>query len=190
MFRGNKSDTKQTPSATSRLSESDIERASFGRRLGAAFIDQLIIWTTVLIIGNIIYPTEYFYNGRIAGTLFAVGLVALLLYYWILTTWKGQTLGKKLLKIKVVTVRGRRPGWLRVLWRESVARIAMLISFFIEGLFLIISNMTAYSMSNTTIVTYPEYGYRKAIDREPVNVLGFFDRVSGTYVIRTEKKKS
>ncbi len=183
--------TQNTNKKTSsgRLLEADLVKASFMRRLGAACIDQLIIWTIVIVIGNITYPADYFYNERIAGIFFTGGLIALFLYFWILTSWKQLTIGKKLLKIKVINVRGRRPGWLRVLWRESVGRIVLMLSLLVEGLFLIISNMTAYSLSRTTMITYPEYGYRKAIDREPVNVLGFFDRFSGTYVIKTESNR-
>jgi hypothetical protein len=68
-----------------------------------------------------------------------------------------------------------------------VGRGVMLISVLVEGLFLIISNMTAYTLSTTTLITYPEKGYRKPLDREPVNVLSFYDRLTGTRVVKTSR---
>ena len=190
MVQSKKSDTTKKSSSATRVFEPDLVRASFMRRLGAAFVDHLIIWTIAFIIWGIAYPIADLYETRTAGILFACVLAALLLYYWSFTALKGQTPGKRLWRIKVIDMRGRRPSCARTLWRESIARILMLFSLLVEGIFLLVSNMTAYSLSYTVQNTYPEYGYRKAIDREPVNVLGFFDRVSGTYVIRTEKKKS
>ena len=189
MVLNKKPDRINKSSSATRVFEPDLVRASFMRRLGAAFIDHLIIWTIALIIWGIAYPTGNLYETRNAGILFIGVLAALLVYYWSFTALKGQTPGKRLWKIKVIDTRGRRPGWGRTLWRESIARIVMLFSLLVEGIFLIVSNMTAYSLNYTVQNTYPEYGYRKAIDREPVNVLGFFDRISGTYVIRTEKNK-
>jgi uncharacterized RDD family membrane protein YckC len=189
MLQGKKPDTKRIPSSATRVFEPDLARSSFMRRLGAAFIDHLIIWTIAFIVWIIAYPRGNLYETRNAGILFAGVLAALLVYYWSFTALKGQTPGKRLCKIRVIDTRGRRPSWGRALWRESIARITMLISLFIEGIFLIVSNMSAYTLSYTVQNTYPEKGYRKSIDREPVNVLGFFDRFSGTYVIRVGQER-
>lgn len=139
-----------------RVPETDLARATFMQRLGAAFIDFLIVWIPVIVIVSLIFPAFHYadpYHNRLYNTIFICGFSVLLLYYWLFTALKGQTPGKRLFKIKVINTRGRRPGWARVLWRESVSRIALLLSLFVEGIFLIISNMTAYSLSHTTMIT-------------------------------------
>jgi hypothetical protein len=97
---------------------------------------------------------------------------------------KGQTLGKKLLGIRVVDRGGGRPGWARVLWRETLGRALMLSALCVSLLLYALSNMVAYSYDATTANTYPERGYRKSSDREPLDVLGFYDRLTGTYVVK------
>jgi hypothetical protein len=59
----------------------------------------------------------------------------------------------------------------------------MIVSSSLSALSYLFSNMAAYSMDNTSLNSYPELGYRRQIDREPLDVLGFYARVSGTYVV-------
>jgi len=185
MGQGNISVSGAGRSSSGRVLESDLALASFGHRFAAAIIDHAIIWTMALAAVRIFLPRDFLYRTQNVGVLVIGVSAALLIYYSLSTFLKGRTLGKRLMKIRVIDSRGRRPRLLRALWRESFCRVAMLVSLFIEGIFLIISNMTAYTLSTSTLITYPEYGYRKAKDREPVGVLRFFDRFSGTYVIRT-----
>jgi uncharacterized RDD family membrane protein YckC len=188
MIQSGKSGAKTIPSSAERVIEAGLEQASFGRRLGATAIDHLIIWTLAIPLGYIIFPPDFFYDSGLFGTLVAGVLVALMLYYVFFTAWRGQTPGMRLCKIKVIDGHGRRPKWFRALWRESIPRVAMLISILIEGIFLCISNIVPYTLSSTTMNSYPERGYRKASDRGPVDILRFFDRLSGTYVVMNNKR--
>jgi uncharacterized RDD family membrane protein YckC len=188
MPRDNESTINRTLSPAGRISGPDPLPATFSRRLAATIIDHLIVWTVVAPVAVSVYPLVYPGDPNrdmLPVVLLISAAVVLVLYYWLFTGLTGQTIGKKLLKTKVVNTRGKRPGLVRALWRETMGRGVMLISILVEGLFLIISNMSAYTLSTTTLITYPEKGYRKPLDREPVNVLGFYDRLSGTRVVKT-----
>jgi uncharacterized RDD family membrane protein YckC len=193
MVGGNPAKTKPRLSSSFGFSELDLVRATFARRLVAAIVDAVIVWTIPLIlIGNVTGPTVPPYepaNNGLAPILFAGTLVVLLLYNWLFTALRGQTLGKRLVKIKVVDVRGRRPRWGRALWRETAGRIVLLVSSAVSALSYLFSYMSAYSMDTTAVNSYPERAYRKPVDREPLDVFGFYERFTGTYVVRIERNR-
>jgi hypothetical protein len=60
--------------------EADPPIASFGRRLAAAAVDHLIIWTVCLAVGRVLLGADFLYNQRSAGWLGAGGGAVLLLY--------------------------------------------------------------------------------------------------------------
>lgn len=163
------------------------ERATTTRRIAAMVIDNLIVWAVVMPFAILVHPLVYpddpaRYMLPVVGV--TGGVVVLAVYYWLFTGLTGQTPGKKLFKIKVVNKRGKKPGLIRALWRETIGRLILLFSFVISGILYLFSSMTAYTMDRNVILTYPERGYRKTIDREYLNVLDFFDRICGTQVIK------
>jgi uncharacterized RDD family membrane protein YckC len=146
----------------------------------------LIVWVPVVLCWQVAYRVVYPHDpdrNNLAAVLLVSALVAAPVYHWLFTALGGQTLGKRLLRIKVVDARGRRPGWGRALWRETVGRFVMIVSLFLSALSYLFSNLAAYSMDNTSLNSYPELGYRKQKDREPLDVLGFYERFTGTYVV-------
>ncbi len=85
-----------------------LEYSGFWIRLGAAIIDSLIISAAAAILVRL---------GPSPFPIF-VGW----LYLWLLTGHWGQTLGKKLLGIKVVDQQGNIPGLSRAALREIVGK--------------------------------------------------------------------
>lgn len=65
------------------------QQVGFGKRFAAALIDGVIF----MVVGMIIPVSIRFFFNAVAGALYSILL-------WV--NWNGQTLGKKLMKIKVV----------------------------------------------------------------------------------------
>lgn len=83
----------------------DIELAGRGARLGAAMIDTVFFLLIILPLWLIFTPGIF--SGHPPGLLLSTGLALLTLVIWIalnfsLLARKGQTLGKKMLGIKIV----------------------------------------------------------------------------------------
>ncbi|WP_344267579.1 RDD family protein [Actinomadura napierensis] len=100
--------------------------ASRWARLGAAVIDAIIIGVVTGLISlpfinwdNVVNNNGSMYNGARVGTN-AVSIVLSFLYFWLMTARWGQTLGKMLLKIRVV----RQDDGLAVSTGQSAARAA------------------------------------------------------------------
>ena len=101
--------------------------ASFGKRLGAYLIDSFIVGLIVGIPGGCLGAlTPMVFSSMDEGTLVfiivgavfiavAIGLVASAFYFGMMWSRTGQTLGKKWLRIKVVTADGYPPSFWRAL---------------------------------------------------------------------------
>ncbi len=88
--------------------KTNLKRIGFGKRFLAYFID-LIIASAIaffidIIVGLIIVPNEAFYEGIVFIMLF--NFIVFSVYCIILEGKSGQTLGKKLLSLKVVKENG------------------------------------------------------------------------------------
>ena len=83
-----------------------------GRRIGAALLDIVLLTLVAIVVGLLLGDTETG-KGRAsvqlgtAGTL--VWLVLSLLYYGAMEAATGQTVGKRLLGVRVVRLDGARP---------------------------------------------------------------------------------
>ena len=77
------------------------DRASFGRRLVAIIVDGIILGVIGAIIGAVLSDAENLAN--------ALGIAVGLAYFTYLEGSTGQTLGKRLLGIRVEDVRGGGP---------------------------------------------------------------------------------
>lgn len=113
--------------------------ASFWKRLIAAVIDGLILSVAFSLFFSMLSANggvsfNFFlgspfltYSGgeNLAGNLLRIGLS---LTYYVLLTWQsGSTLGKRLMKIKVVAENGNKATFTTVLLREVVGKFVSTI---------------------------------------------------------------
>jgi uncharacterized RDD family membrane protein YckC len=107
---------------------------AFGRRFGAAIIDQVIAYVLGMIAGTCIgflfgfaagvrggQPVE---GATVLGPLLAgvAGFLAAVLYVGGMVSMCGQTLGKMALGLRVVGPDGGNPGFWRVALREGIGK--------------------------------------------------------------------
>ncbi len=118
-----------TPMPTYATTSSGVMYASWGRRLGASFLDALLIFFIAFSSGIVATILDAAINlGGAFSTLFSCALYILVpCYFVICNTIAGQTLGKKLLGIQIVRIADLHPpglGWsiLRLIgmWLESL----------------------------------------------------------------------
>lgn len=113
------------------VSDTDLEIASLRRRLGAAMLDYL-----VLVTASTIVTVPFFFLVLDRGPsaqpeialivlMYAVILAAVVTYIAVMHAWRGQTLGKMAVKIKVVTPEGddisAGQAWLRAVLQILLA---------------------------------------------------------------------
>lgn len=86
-----------------------FQRASIGSRFGAQFMDLLLTYGGLILLLLLI---EYLVNMRweTAMALFSLLSFLIRIPYYILSEliWNGQTLGKKIVKLRVISASGRR----------------------------------------------------------------------------------
>jgi uncharacterized RDD family membrane protein YckC len=112
-----------------------------GRRIGAGLLDLIVLVVLLIIVGVI------FGKGETSGSSASVNLegvsalVWILLafaYYGVLEATTGQTLGKKLLGIRVAKLDGSKPSGGAVAAR-TVLRIVDGLLFYLVGLIVILA---------------------------------------------------
>ena len=141
------------PAAELPLAVSVGQYAGFWIRLGAALIDAVLVGAVSSIFGFVLMvPGLYF-----TGLSYPVGFLLFLLYYWLLTGLRGQTVGKMAVGIKVVNAKGNTPGLGYAALREIPGKIVSTIGLFI-GFFWV------------------------GLDPEKQ---GWHDKIAGTYVVST-----
>lgn len=121
-----------------------IEYMGFWIRFVAAIIDAIVVSFSYLFL-----PIWYF------------GPLPVLLYYWLFTGLKGQTLGKMLVGIKVIDAHGNRPGLATAALREILGKIISAIVFYLGFLWI-------------------------AWDRQKQ---GWHDQIASTYVVKVEPRR-
>ncbi|MDH3889674.1 MAG: RDD family protein [candidate division Zixibacteria bacterium] len=85
--------------------------ADRGTRLGAQLIDGLLV-LPLIIVWVIIAGTSESDAGELMGfLLFILGMVGLIAYQWWLLSTEGQSIGKRMLNIKVVKLDGTNGGF-------------------------------------------------------------------------------
>jgi uncharacterized RDD family membrane protein YckC len=92
-------------------------RAGFAVRLGALWIDILIVGLSVAGVAAIAAHLGVYIPFELTGLLASAG------YLCVLTGWKQTTAGKALWGLEVSTVDGRRVGWVRAACRETVGKV-------------------------------------------------------------------
>jgi len=131
-----------------------VEYMGFGIRFGAALIDGVI----VSIITGVLFgltlthwsPFPMFWS-----------LPLLLLYYWLFTGLRGQTLGKMAFGIKVVNAQGDRPGLGVAALREVLGKLISTIALYLGFLWIAFDD----------------------------NKQGWHDKIAGTCVVKVESRR-
>lgn len=114
--------------------------SGLGRRFAAQIVDLIVMFILFWVIGSKIAAqtggaTEagFELQGEPALLAMLLTLVAGLLYFSVLEAfWNGQTLGKKLLRIKVVKRNGAPCGFLSALTR-NIVRLVDAFAFYLVG---------------------------------------------------------
>ena len=131
--------------------------AGFGVRTSALLIDLTLFLLWRRILRGVVTP--FFHDPRVLGPfrLSAVIFAALFWAYFVLTTrLVGGTVGKRAMRLRVVTTGFGRPDWTTVLFREVIGRIIVTGTVFIGYLWV-------------------------AVDRRRQ---GWHDKIADTYVVR------
>jgi len=122
--------------------EGDI--ADLGKRIGAALIDLIVVGifgslVMFFVIGGAVLRgvTTGNFSGMI-GAPMLIGFLIFLLYFTLFEAFmNGQTLGKMLLKIRVVTVKGDSIGFTRSLIRNILRYVDMLPALYLLGFIIV-----------------------------------------------------
>lgn len=158
---GVNSNLTQTGVMDSEFSRQTNERAGFGIRFGAYIIDYLlIIGIGFLLLVISYYGGGYYWSDSDFGAaLYLIYISTFIMYFTYCEGVKGQTLGKKLLHLKVVSEEGVSPiGIKKALLRTTLGR-------FLAGIF--------FGIGYITIAINQD-------DRQ-----GLHDQIAKTYVIKT-----
>jgi uncharacterized RDD family membrane protein YckC len=124
-----------------------IVSAGFGLRFLAGLIDLIIIFITVFI----------FFRFSDSATRYLLTIVfAAILYFWLFTGLKGQTVGKMAAGIRVIRADGKPPGLGWAFVRETFGKFVSTLGFF--------------------------FGFIWICFHE--NNRGWHDEIAGTYVVR------
>lgn len=85
----------------------NLAYAGFWIRVGATFLDTLFLMGVSLLIFN---PMRRFfgYYGDFFSSIDLLELFFILFYYFLLTWWTGQTLGKIIMGIRVIPIGAKR----------------------------------------------------------------------------------
>ena len=94
--------------------------ASYGKRVGAFVIDTVLCYVLIMILVGIAAAFVAGGSSYGGGTFLLAALAASWLYFLWPTARSGQTLGKKMVKIKVVDENGYAPGWGRSFMRYVI----------------------------------------------------------------------
>lgn len=132
------------------------EYIGFWIRFGALIIDGIVIWLVSVAL------TFFLLRSMVGLFLSSVVWFPLpLLYYWLFTGLKGQTLGKMLVGIKVVNAQGNIPGLGGAALREVLGKLISAIVLFIGFFWIAFDN----------------------------NKQGWHDKIAGTYVVKSEPSR-
>jgi uncharacterized RDD family membrane protein YckC len=112
-----------------------------GRRIGAGLLDLIVLVVLLVVVGLIFGKGETSDNGasvNLEGVSALVWLLVAFLYYGVTEAMSGQTLGKRLLGIRVVKADGTKPSGGAIALR-TVLRIIDGIAFYLVGLIFILA---------------------------------------------------
>ena len=137
----------RAPAASLNDTQADgAELAGLGQRLGAAIIDaviNMIVIFPVLIIafGGFLAWGQYVAEHQILGSLIGLilGSIVFLVIHGKFLADNGQTIGKKLLGIKIVRSNGDKADFTHIVTRRFLPMQAMAVFPFIGGLLSLVN---------------------------------------------------
>lgn len=147
------------------LSKENVVFAGFFCRFAALLIDGVLVglglmivkipvWIINLSVGDSFLFQPFLFNFSVFDVIYYLLTVT---YFVLMTYFSGATIGKHLMKIKVIDIRGEKPSFLSVLLRETVGRYL------------------------SALIIYIGYIIAAFDDRKQ----GLHDRIADTYVIYT-----
>ena len=173
--------------------------AGFQRRFVAWIIDAVILGALFAIMAWLWYITANPTDAQEVFFVYFVWIIASSFYIIGFWTWRGQTPGKMVMKVKIIRSDGRPFGISRVMLRfvgYIAPAIIMLILFvFISAVFRGIpgikelrglSVLVATYLTSILVILLP-YWLTIALDRKK---RGLHDRIARTYVVKTHQVKT
>ncbi|KGA96181.1 hypothetical protein BALCAV_0217800 [Alkalihalobacillus alcalophilus ATCC 27647 = CGMCC 1.3604] len=118
-----------------------VRYAGFWMRLWAFLLDMVVLFSiNSIIIRPILRINEIGASILFTFTLesFAVAL-SFFLYFAFLTKYVGQTLGKMVFGLRVVSKNGEKLTWTQVIFREGIGRLIQQIFFWTKLIYLVIA---------------------------------------------------
>jgi uncharacterized RDD family membrane protein YckC len=130
-------------------------------RFFASFVDQLCIGALVTLLGFLLAVLQ-FLSGGLAVAASLLGYFAISIGYGIVLEWmwRGQTVGKRLLRLRVVDAEGRRLQFNQVFTRNLLRFVDCLpVLYFIGGVVCWFSprcQRLGDIAANTIVIRYPQ----------------------------------
>ena len=146
------------------VNETVAELASLAQRIGARLIDWLIIFGAWIVIMG---PVSEVDGNTLEIPVWArlASLLVLLVYETVLVAWRGQTVGKMILGIRLSDVRtGADPAFIRALIRAAIVGAVVILTGQFFAVVLVFVYFTAAF---------------------PADTRGLLDRAAGTVVVKT-----
>lgn len=113
-----------------------------GRRIGALIVDGLLLAVVFIVVG-LVSGGGHSANGRAGVTLgqqaTAIFVLITLAYFFVCEATTGQTLGKRVLGIRVATLDGRRASAGSVLLRTVLRLVDALPFLYLVGLISVVA---------------------------------------------------
>jgi uncharacterized RDD family membrane protein YckC len=129
-------------------------------RFFAWFIDQLCLLATMSLLG-IVFSLFGLVSLNLAGALYVVGYFTVTIGYGIFFewSWRGQTIGKKLFRLRVVDVEGMRLQFNQIVVRNLLRFVDALPMFYFVGGLTCWLNSKCQRLgdlaANTTVIRAP-----------------------------------
>lgn len=117
--------------------------ASLGQRVGALLLDTVIVMVPLFILAGVLFGDSQASGGQasvsISGVPFLLTVLVALAYFVVLELLTGQTLGKKIVGIRVVGDGGVKPSAGKVLVR-NLLRVVDGFAFYAVGFFVALAS--------------------------------------------------
>lgn len=181
------------------MNQAAVAKATFWQRVGASIIDILVlspvacifVYIDLLVTGSLTNPNTVGSGNFILTLIGAIPTTP----YQVFMVATGQTLGDKVVKIRVITAEGSRPGIGVAAIRYAVPLAISLVSTLINSLTAVSSY--SYSTGSTAQLIARLGGLGLGLIFSVITIVGYlsmlsdpnkqtlFDKLAGAYVVKT-----